>query len=127
MGELLGLSPIKIDYLLTGYLGRATGFVTVKPGIYNPLKTMEREYYFTAGRKVQQFYDLKEKNDQDYGDFKNMRREFTKEEAIDILEKKEKIALVYNALGLYREIDIEKNLEASVKLRDTILKIIDTF
>lgn len=125
LGKQFGLSPIKIDYLLTGYAGRATGFLTGKPGIYNPLKSMSREYYFTSGRKVQDFYDAKERNDQKYEAYKKGRTDYALGERTAILKERAKLKIIDSTLGLYRDIDEEKNPDKAKKMRDKILKMID--
>jgi hypothetical protein len=111
LGEKLNLSPIKIDYLLTGYFGRAVGFATGKPGIYNPFSAMGRQYYFDSGRKVQHFYELKTKNDEAYYAFKHGLRDFTPEERTKYQAEREKLTTIYNILSDYRDIDPDKEPE----------------
>lgn len=122
LGKVFNMSPIKIDYLLTGYAGRATGFLTGKPGIYNPLTSLNRQYYFTSGRKVQHFYDLKKQNDEDYEAFNNKRRTFRLGEPTKILTLRARLEVVDDLLGLYRD---EQNPDKARDLRDKILKKID--
>lgn len=121
LGKTFNLSPIKIDYLLTGYAGRATGFLTGKPGIYNPFKSMQRQYYFSSGRKVQQFYDMKEKNDQDYYDYKHKLKEFKLGERTEIIKQRSKLNAVSDLIGQYRDVDTDKSPEKAEKLRNRIL------
>lgn len=125
LGKQFKLSPIKIDYLLTGYLGRAIGFLTGKPGIYNSFKSLSREYYFTSGRKIQTFYELKEKNDQDYEAWRNGREDFKLGERTAILKEKAKLKVINDLIGLYRDIDPDKQPEKAENLRTKILKKID--
>lgn len=125
LGKLLNFSPIKLDYLLTGYLGRSVGFITGKPGIYNPFAAMKREYYFTAGRKIQEYYDMKKKNDQDYYDYQHKLRKFKFGEPTSILRQRERLKAVDDLLDIYRDVDIEKYPERAVKLRDKILEKIN--
>ena len=125
LGEKLGLSPIKIDYLLTGYLGRSVGFATGKPGILNPFKAMSREYYFTSGRKIQTFYELKEENDQKYEAYKKGRKDFKFGERTEILKKRAKLKEIEKILELYKDIDIEKQPERAKKLQIQILSKIN--
>jgi hypothetical protein len=122
LGELLNLSPIKIDYLLTGYLGRATGFLTGKPGVYNPLKAMGRDYYFESGRKLQDFYDMKEVNDQEYKAYKDMTKKFSLGESTRILKKHAQLKIINNLLTDYRDIDPDKFPLQAKKYRDIILQ-----
>lgn len=57
IGKQMGLSPIQIDHLLEGYLGRAVGFATLKPSTYDPKSPFVQPEYFTSGRIIQKFYD----------------------------------------------------------------------
>lgn len=125
LGSVIKMSPIKIDYLLTGYAGRASGFLTGKPGIYNPLKSMSREYYFTSGRKVQSFYDAKEKNDQAYEAYKKGRTDYALGERTAILKERAKLKVIESTIGLYRDVDEEKDPQKAERLRNKILKQID--
>jgi hypothetical protein len=125
LGEKIGLSPIKIDYLLTGYAGRATGFITGKPGIYNPLKSLRRDYYFTSGRRIQSFYDMKEKNDQEYEAYKSGRKEYKLGERTAIIKLRAKLKAVESAISIYRDVDEEKQPEKAERLQRKILELID--
>jgi len=125
IGKTFNLSPIKIDHLITGYLGRATGFLTGKPGVYNPLRTMNRQLYFTSTRQIQLYYDLKEKNDQQYSDYKNKRRTFKVGERTEILRLREKLKAIDHYLDLYREIDIEKHKEKADQYASKIISLIN--
>jgi hypothetical protein len=57
VGLKVGLSPIQIDNLLEGYLGRAVGYLTGKPTAYDPKSPFKQPEYFTSGRIIQKFYD----------------------------------------------------------------------
>lgn len=125
LGEKLNISPIKIDYLLTGYVGRAVGFLTGKPGIYNPFTAMSRQYYFDSGRKVQHYYELKEKNDQDYYAFKHGLKTFTPEQRKEKQDLRERLKAIDNLLSDYRDIDPDKEPEKAARFREEILKRIN--
>lgn len=125
VGEKTNLSPIKIDYLLTGYLGRATGFVTGNKNAYNPFRAYNREYYFQSGRKIQNFYETKDTNEQQYHDYRNKIRDFTKEEIDGMLQSKSKIKNITTLLSRYGDLDLEKNPDQAKEIRDEILKRID--
>lgn len=56
IGDKLNVSPIKVDYLIEGYIGRTSRFVTGKT-ISNPFV---RDWYFTAGRSLQDYYSIRE-------------------------------------------------------------------
>jgi hypothetical protein len=125
LGSVLKLSPIKIDYLLTGYLGRSVGFVTGKPGIYNPLSSLSSQYYFESGRKIQSFYDMKAKNDQAYEAYKKGRTKYSLGERTAILKERARLKVVESTIGLYRDIDETKNPDKAQKYRTKILNLID--
>ncbi len=125
IGKALNLSPIKIDYLLTGYAGRATGFLTGKPGIYNPLTSMSREYYFTSGRKLQSYYDAKKENDEDYYAYSHKLKTFRVGESSAILKRRAKLKEVGTLVDIYRDLDLDKQKEKADKIRVRILNKID--
>ena len=58
LGGKLGISPIKIDYLIEGYLGRITRLAPGTKPLTNPFV---RDYFFTAGRNLQDYYETREK------------------------------------------------------------------
>ena len=121
LGEALNISPIKIDYLLTGYAGRATGFLTGKPGIYNPFTSLSRDYYFQSGRKVQNFYDIKTENDQQYHDYKKELKTFSDAEINKIYETRDQVKIIDKMLTEYRDLDLTKEPDYASKLRTDIL------
>jgi len=125
LGKEFGLSPIKIDYLLEGYVGRVARFFTGKPGAYDPFKAMSREYYFTSGRKIQQYYERKEKNDQDYYAYKHKLRDFKVGERSAILKERARLKRIDDVIDAYKDIDSDKSPKKATKLRDQILKLID--
>lgn len=124
LGELLNVSPIKVDYLLTGYLGRAAGFLTGKPGIYNLASSIMRDYYFTSGKRVREFYDIKEKNDGEYTAYQNLEKgyeQLPKDKANEIYRKKVITDTVDELLGEYRDIDPKVDQEKAAKVRAKII------
>ena len=127
IGEKLNLSPIKIDYLLNGYVGRVSGYFTGKPGIYNPLRAMSRKYYFSSGRRVQSYYNTKQKNDQDYYAYKHKLKKFNFRERSAIIRKRKELQVIGKLMGDYRAVDLDKKPERAAKLRikilDKILKL----
>ncbi len=125
IGEKLNISPIKIDYLLSGYFGRAIGFVMAKPGIYNPFSTINQKYYFSSGRRVQDYYDLKEQNEQDITAARQGLKTFTDEEKQAIAERKQYLTAVDKLLDVYRDIDIEAEPEKAAEYRTRILEYLD--
>lgn len=128
LGEWLNVSPIKVDYLLTGYFGRASGFLTGKPGVFNPFTSMMREYYFTSGKSVSDYYEVKTKNDSIYTAYQNYEGKFaelSKDEAKEVYRVKQTTDKIEKMLGEYRDMDIEKEPEKASKLRAEILVYID--
>lgn len=120
MGELLNVSPIKVDYLLTGYLGRASGFLTGKPGVYNPGNTIFRTHYFTMGRNVRQYYELKDENDGEYSAYQNWKpgtEEYDRDRVREIYRVKIITEDMNDVLTEYRKIDPEKDIEKASELR----------
>ena len=126
LGKLLGLSPIKIDYLLTGYLGRSIGFLTGKPGIYNPFSSMNMDYYFESGRKLQNYYDLKQTNSRQYSDYKNKRIQLSQPEVLNMLKTKAKLKQVDSLLQTYKDLNPDKQPKTMNIFRNKIIKIINS-
>lgn len=125
LGEQLNISPIKLDFLIQGYFGRATGFITGKPGVYNPFSTLFRESYFESGRRLQTFYDQKTQNDQQYNTLKNNPDSLTPTERGEILNKRAKLNALNALVDEYRDTPDGDETRLS-NLRDAILKSIDT-
>lgn len=121
LGEQLNISPIKIDTLLTGYVGRASGFLTLKPGVYNPMSAFKKDYYFDGGRRLQNYYDMKEENDQKYRSLTQKLRPFTNEERIELLKERKTLTDITNLLELYRDVDEEKSPERAKSIRNKII------
>jgi len=124
-GEKFGISPIKFDYLLTGYAGRATGFLTGKPGIYNPFKSLQREYYFTSGRNLQKFYEMKDKNDQMYSDYMKERKTFTDDQINKIYEDKGNLKGVTDLVDYWKDLDPVADKVEMEDIRNQIINAIN--
>jgi len=125
LGKKAGISPIKIDYLLTGYLGRSIGFATGKPSAYDFSSSVVRDYYFSGGRRVSGTYDLKEENDQNYNTLQSGLEAFNKEEAREIYRTKMLTNDFADLMGDYRKIDIEEDPEKAAEIRNEIIQIIN--
>lgn len=125
LGELTGLSPIKTDYLVTGIFGRSSGFILGKSAAYNPLSQVTRAEYWTSGRTIQAYYDLKTKNDQDYSAIKNKIGSFNAKEKNNTLILHQRILTIDKFLKQYRDVDAEKNPQRANDLRNSIIKQID--
>ena len=122
IGKHLELSPIKIDYLIEGYLGRTSKFI--KGGkITNPVV---KEAYFRSGRRLIEFYELKKANREAYDSLKTGKRKFTIKEAHKIVKTKEAIKEISVLLGLYKKVeDVDDNKKIQ-RLRELILNKIDS-
>ena len=57
LGELLGASPKVIDHLITGYVGRASKYVSGRMNPLNIDNVWTRALYLNSSRQVQFFYD----------------------------------------------------------------------
>lgn len=125
LGDKLNISPIKLDFLMTGYFGRAFGFLTGKPGIYNPLLSMTRKYYFESGRKIQAYYDMKKKNDEEYQSYTKELKIFTPEQEDKLLDRRAQLQEIDSLMEEYREIDVEKEPDDAADLRAEILDVIN--
>lgn len=128
LGEWLNVSPIKVDYLLTGYLGRASGFLTGTPGVFNPFTSMMREYYFTSGKSVSDYYEVKEKNDAIYSAYQNYEGKFAElssDEAKEVYRVKQTTDAIEKMLGTYRDLDVEKEPAKASEMRTKILLYIE--
>lgn len=99
LGDKLNLSPIKIDYLIEGYFGRITRFVTGKK-ISNPFI---REWYFTAGRNLQDYYEMKQVTNALSNSLKHGDRPFTESEKEQIEDQKKKVSKIDKLLDKYRK------------------------
>lgn len=124
LGKMFNISPIKIDYLVTGYLGRASGFAMGKPGIYNPLSSLSSQYYFQSGRKLQMYYDLKEKNDQEYYDLMHGLKNIKPTEVLEILDQKQKLKIITDLMSAYKEVNLQ-DTESAKKIRNAIINEIN--
>ncbi len=125
LGEKFNISPIKLDYLLTGYAGRITGFATGKQGIYNPLSTLDRQYYFTSGRRVQQYYNMKNANDQQYNTVLHSPKDLTALEKTAIIKERTTLNSIGDLLTSYGNVDEKQDPVRAEALRNKILTQMD--
>lgn len=128
IGEWFNLSPIKVDYWITGTFGRASGFFMGKPGVYNPAKSFLRDHYFTSGRIVRDYYEKKEKVDGQYQAYQNFEKGFqdlSRDEVKEIYRVKMISDDVDDLLGEYRDIDIEENQEKAAEIRAEIYFLLE--
>lgn len=125
LGKEFNMSPLKIDALITGALGRASGFVTVKPSAYKISSTVSRSEYFDSGRSMQLYYDLKKENDLKTKSIKNRLREFTPEEKTEVLKLNNILSQIDGVIDRYRKVDEEKYPERAEELKQTIYRLIN--
>lgn len=121
MGREFNISPVKLDFLVTGIFGRASGFIMNKPGVYNPLSVLSKDYYFEGGRNVQKFYDQKKVNDQQYNTLKNNPQSMDIKERAEVMKQRVILNRIGDLLTLYGKIDETKDKLQVEKLRKQIL------
>lgn len=134
-GKHLGISPIELDNLIVGYLGRTTNFVTGKPGIYNPMSIFTQKKYFEGGRIMQNYYEVKKSIDEDYTSYvsakkKNKETLVGKEATIDEIRNKiygygrgeDKVLGVQDYIEQYQDSVKEGDNKKANELMDVIIK-----
>jgi len=141
VGNLLNFSPIKIDHLLEGYLGRQIRLFTGKGGkdpLHSALdmtrQAFVRDFYFTAGRNLLDYYDKKDEVMQKYTAIKNGERPFTEKEKAEVLRNRylifgdKNFKGIDDLLKIYREADRSnkafKETGGAEKLEAAILDLI---
>lgn len=102
-GKNIGLSPIQLDALIVGYFGRVSGYVTGKPGIRNLSSTFTQKAYFEGGRRMQMYYDVKDKVAQDYS-FNKISEKYKNDQSLT--EEEKKTYKVYKLIHGYTPNDI---------------------
>jgi hypothetical protein len=123
LGKKLNLSPVKLEFLVQGYLGRYTKFITGQK-ISNPFV---REFYISGSRQLQKYYDLKKQNQFDYSAAMHRTKEFTNEERSKVMQLHGKISGVDSLLDRYRMVEkLDKANSELSDLRDRILDRIGT-
>lgn len=122
LGANLGLSPIKIDYLVEGFFGRATRLATGKK-LSNPLI---RKMYFYSSRQLQEYYDIKEKNTIE---FKNIDSVQDLKQRRRIRRTRDKIQEIDRLIKKFRKVELQpdqKDDSYIASLRARILDDVDT-
>jgi hypothetical protein len=140
LGKMMNLSPIKIDYFLQGYLTRSLKFVpgfgpSDKGWLANSVDMFQRgvlsSYYFSSGRNMTDYYEIKEKTMSDWSAFTNKERDFKPEELADLqwnrsILNKNKLndrPGLNQLMQKYRELsdgDVSKDTERARKIRELI-------
>jgi hypothetical protein len=122
VGEALNISPIKLDFLITGLFGRAAGLVLGKPSSFDFTSAFhQNDQYFTSSRLVENYYNAKTKNDQDIAGLKKDRTQFTLPQRMKINRLQNNLAPIDKLLSDFRDIDVEKYPERAQKKREQIL------
>jgi len=122
LGKYLNLSPVKTDYLITGIFGRYTGLITLKPSAYNFFGGVTREEYFTSGRTIQGYYELKTKNDQTYKAIKDKLVDLPQNEKDKVNRLHQKMLIIDKYLAAYRDADIIGDTSKLEYLRNEIVR-----
>ena len=125
IGDQLNISPIKVDHLIEGYLGRSIRYVTGKRGFLRKLiNPFLREAYFGAGRKVQSFYHAREQLAVHKDQMKHSKRRYKSREKRMLKDDERLIKETEKMLSAYRKLDTERDRGAR-RLRAEILDNID--
>lgn len=123
LGGKLGLSPIQWDHLIEGYLGRATRFAIGKE-VGNPIV---REIYTLSMRQVENYYEIKQKTEQQANLMKKDPKRFTPGERNKIRADYQKCQRIANYIRIYRDMFKKKNSGISLDTyRTKILDEIDS-
>jgi|TARA_Y100000310_G_scaffold110581_1_gene108960 hypothetical protein len=125
LGNKINQSPIKIDYLITGYFGRATGLVTGKPSAWDFDSSIIRDYWFSNGRRVSGAYDLIEKNNQEYNAHQRGIEKYDKKKIAEIYRIKMISNEFVGVMQDFRKVDIEKQQEKAANIRNEALILIN--
>jgi len=121
LGKLTGLSPVKMDYLITGIFGRSSGFLLGKSTAYNFFSGVTRSEYFTSGRTIQGYYDLKTQNDQAYKAMNDKITSPDQSESDKIKRLHQKTLLIDKYLKAYRDADMSKDTGRAADLRNDVV------
>ena len=121
LAKKLDLSPIKIDYLIQGYLGRTTKLFSGVSGAYDPTSVVTRDYYFESGRTLSNYYNIKTENDQDYHALNKKLQKYTSNEKNRIEKIHDKVSEIEGFLTDFRDINEVKNPKRAAYLRDRII------
>lgn len=121
LGKEFGISPVKADHLVEGYLGRIVRPLVGKD-IGNPYI---QEMYFAGLRPLQNYYEKRNKYRQLSTAYNKQLILTTEEEYLKTKEMLEQIAEIDKLLREYKSIDIAKNENYAAELRMLIIHEID--
>lgn len=125
LGKKIKISPVKIDYLITGYAGRGINIALGKPDAWNFEGSVLREYWFSNGRRVSGTYDLREGNDQKYNAYQNKKIELGEDERDEVYRVKMLTNEFIDLMREFREADIEEDEQKAAELRTEIIILIN--
>jgi hypothetical protein len=104
IGKFLDLSPIAIDHIIEGYLGRTARFATGR--IFNmKLNPFAQDWYFTSGRNIQDFYETRERAKYLEQSFRTGERNLTKSELSELRHNVPRIQEIEKRLSIIRKYD----------------------
>lgn len=125
------LSPIQIDHLIEGYVGRASRFVTGRWDLVWKNPYVANWAYFTSGRMIQNYFSTYNKAKAEINAVKNgdiKIKDLDKDYLKRVYMIKNVGDSINNLMKVYRTIDKEKiNDKKSVDFRNNILDLIDKF
>ena len=113
IGKKTGLSPLKVDFFVTGNLGRASGYFMIKPSMINPFSGLVRKEYFTSGRTISGYYEFKTKNDQDYKAIREDLSDLTDAQQDNVVVAHRETLYIDKLLKVYRGIEDVESQEAN--------------
>ncbi len=125
LGDKANLSPVKIDHLITGWLGRSTGILTGRPSAYDFTSSFNREYWFTSGRRVSGAWDLKEENDKNYTAYQRGLEKLSDDEVAELYRVKILTNDFLDLMSDYRKVDVDKEPDEADKIKTDTLELID--
>jgi hypothetical protein len=125
LGKRIGLSPIKIDYLIIGYIGRGANIALGKPDAWNFEGSVLRDYWFSYGRRVSGAYDKREENDQEYTAYQRGAIELTDDERDEVYRVKMITNDFMELMGEFRDADIGEDEEKAAEIRTDIILLMN--
>ena len=118
LGDTLNLSPVKIDYLIEGYMGRTMRLLTLRKAAMNPYV---QDWYFTAGRNLQDYYDMKARTEEEVNAVKSHEKKLTDAERADLGKRLGVVKGVEQMLDALRKLDTGKYPDKASEIRRRVL------
>jgi hypothetical protein len=124
LGQMLDISPIKVDHLIEGYLGRFSRVFFKKNAWRNPLV---RKVYFQSGRKLQDFWKFRDRAYKEFETYRHERKALSEKEKDEIIKNYSIAKSISARLRQYRNIkDEDLDTQESYDLQTEILDAIDS-